>query len=224
MSDDKVIGNPIGKDAYIVELQQQIADLTRRIEQDATNWKILWQGAQEEIERLKADNENWKQSAAQFLENQRYYCGLLDEIAKNFGHEAYTSDDGSVQDSPLRAKMPELVAALQKEVEDAKTRAATSEFCCSEWKADLDKLKLANLKNAILGDADSVRTKEIWNAEIQDYAKTVEKLRCKLEGAKKALRELHAMVKGECSSLLDEDRGGTARLDIEIQKILSPTN
>ena len=35
-------------------LTEQIAALTRRIEQDATNWKILWQGAQEENERLKS--------------------------------------------------------------------------------------------------------------------------------------------------------------------------
>ena len=36
------------------KLNQQIAALTRRIEQDATNWKILWQGAQEENKRLKS--------------------------------------------------------------------------------------------------------------------------------------------------------------------------
>lgn len=32
-----------------------------------------------------------------------------------------------------------------------------------------------------------------------------------------ALNELHATVKGECPSLLDEDRGGSARLDLEIR-------
>lgn len=36
-----------------------------------------------------------------------------------------------------------------------------------------------------------------------------------------ALRELHAMVKGECPSLLDEDRGGSAHLDAEIERLLA---
>ena len=42
-----------------------------------------------------------------------YYAGLLDEIGvKLFGPAVYVSDDGSIQDSPLRAKMPELASAL----------------------------------------------------------------------------------------------------------------
>lgn len=36
-----------------------------------------------------------------------------------------------------------------------------------------------------------------------------------------ALEELHAQVKGECPSLLNEDSGGDAELDIEIQELLS---
>lgn len=35
-----------------------------------------------------------------------------------------------------------------------------------------------------------------------------------------ALTELHAMVRGECPSLLDEDSGGSARLDMEITALL----
>jgi len=40
------------------------------------------------------------------------------------------------------------------------------------------------------------------------------------EALVKALSELHALVLGECPSLLDEDSGGTARLDIEIRAAL----
>ena len=36
-----------------------------------------------------------------------------------------------------------------------------------------------------------------------------------------ALEELHAMVWGECPALLDEDKGGTARLDVEIRGLLA---
>jgi hypothetical protein len=40
------------------------------------------------------------------------------------------------------------------------------------------------------------------------------------ERAIAALRELHATVRGECPSLLDEDSGGTARLALEIEDVL----
>jgi hypothetical protein len=51
----------------------------------------------------------WMQIAAQNSRNTDYYVGLLDRIAMVFGQDAYISDDGSVQEEPLRAKMPELV-------------------------------------------------------------------------------------------------------------------
>jgi len=37
---------------------------------------------------------------------------------------------------------------------------------------------------------------------------------------KAALTELHATVKGECPSLLNEDSGGSARLALEIDALL----
>lgn len=46
-----------------------------------------------------------------------------------------------------------------------------------------------------------------------EAAAEIEKLRL-------ALRELHAMVQGECPSLLNEDSGGNARLDIQINALL----
>ena len=57
----------------------------------------------------------WKDMAHQLAKSKDYYTGLLDEIAKCFGEDSYISDDGSVQDSPLRAKMPELVLKLKEE-------------------------------------------------------------------------------------------------------------
>lgn len=54
----------------------------------------------------------WMQTAAQNQQNTDYYRDLLDECAKHLGQEVFISDDGSVQDSPLRAKIPELVAKL----------------------------------------------------------------------------------------------------------------
>ena len=54
----------------------------------------------------------WMDTAAQNERNTAYYRGLLDECAKHLGPAVYTADDGSLYDSPVRAKIPELVAQL----------------------------------------------------------------------------------------------------------------
>ena len=75
----------------------------------------------DDLKELKAENarlRGWEDAVAQFARNADYYRGLLDEIAPLFGHAVYVSDDGSIQDSPLRAKMPELAndMALEREL------------------------------------------------------------------------------------------------------------
>ena len=54
----------------------------------------------------------WMETAAQMARNAEFYCGLLDECAKHLGEAAYTADDGTVMDDPIRLKVPEVVAAL----------------------------------------------------------------------------------------------------------------
>ncbi len=39
-----------------------------------------------------------------------------------------------------------------------------------------------------------------------------------------ALAELTALVRGECGALLDEDRGGSASLSMEIDDLLGPNS
>jgi hypothetical protein len=51
----------------------------------------------------------WKETAAQHCRNEDYYRGLLDEIGNILGPEAFVSEDGSVQEDVVRAKLPELV-------------------------------------------------------------------------------------------------------------------
>lgn len=52
-----------------------------------------------------------------------------------------------------------------------------------------------------------------WGNTCTDGAEEIKKLR-------EALGELHAMVWGECRSLLDEDSGGCSRLDMEIRDLI----
>lgn len=59
--------------------------------------------------KLRDLTVGWIDSAAMFQRNSDYYRGLVVEIGELFGEEAKTSDDGSVQDGVLCAKVPELV-------------------------------------------------------------------------------------------------------------------
>lgn len=55
----------------------------------------------------------WVESAAQFSRNEDYYRGLLDQIAAHIGIEAWKADNGEiVDDDPVRARLPDLVARL----------------------------------------------------------------------------------------------------------------
>lgn len=85
----------------------------------------------QKIAELEKEVNNWKEFAAHESRNKDYYIALLDKIAETFGERSYISDDGSKQDTPLRAKMPELVAELEKQVEDMK--------CCVEAKCKQEK-------------------------------------------------------------------------------------
>ena len=57
----------------------------------------------------------WYDTAAQHCRNEDYYRSLVQEIGLMFGDAAFVSDDGSVQQDVLCAKVPSLVrAALAK--------------------------------------------------------------------------------------------------------------
>ena len=58
----------------------------------------------------------WIDTAKQHCKNEMFYMGLLDKCAESIGKEAYIADDGVVHDSPLRLKIPELVAKLVGEL------------------------------------------------------------------------------------------------------------
>ncbi len=53
----------------------------------------------------------WYDTAALHARNEEYYRGLVQEIGAMLGDDAYISDDGSVQQDILCAKVPELVRA-----------------------------------------------------------------------------------------------------------------
>ena len=54
----------------------------------------------------------WEETAMQYARNAEYYRSLVIRIGECFGQEAKISDDGSVQNGILCAKVPELVEAM----------------------------------------------------------------------------------------------------------------
>lgn len=70
----------------------------------------------QEIDASLGLPSNWRDTAMQHHRNEEYYRGLVIRIGAMLGPDAYTSDDGSVQQDVLCAKVPELVAALIEKV------------------------------------------------------------------------------------------------------------
>ena len=66
----------------------------------------------------------WMQTASQGYRGAEFYRDLLDECGRALGVEAYTSDDGSIQQDVLVLKVPELVKRLIPESE-REARAAS---------------------------------------------------------------------------------------------------
>ena len=66
--------------------------------------------ARRERDEASAALAVWTETAAQESRNTEYYRGLLDQIANAIGDEAFIADDGTCSESPLRAKLPRLVA------------------------------------------------------------------------------------------------------------------
>ena len=56
--------------------------------------------------------DNWMETASQEARNAAFYRGLLDECAQVLGPDAYTADDGTVMQDPVRLKIPALVQKL----------------------------------------------------------------------------------------------------------------
>ena len=107
------------------ERDEEINDYEKAIKAvklDFASWREFMERQVEQIATLTIEVKNQKKSAARFCRNEEYYCGLLDKVASYLGPGVFVSDDGSVQDGPLRAKVPEMVATLT--VENTRLREA----------------------------------------------------------------------------------------------------
>ncbi len=95
-----------------------------------------------EITRLEREKSNWVETAKQYCKNEAFYCDLLDQIAGHLGKKVFISDDGSIQDSPIRLKIPELVSRLEAENKDLKFKLSchTSD-CIADYEEMCNRVK-----------------------------------------------------------------------------------
>lgn len=69
------------------------------------------------VRRTEQERDNWRETAEQQARNVDFYRVLFESIAARIGVEAFTADDGTVGDSPIMLKVPELVVARLGELD-----------------------------------------------------------------------------------------------------------
>jgi hypothetical protein len=80
--------------------------------------------ARARLDTMTRERDNWTETAAFHLRNEDFYRGLVHQTGKLLGPEVYVSDDGSVLESVLALKVPELVKKLVEGRAEAEARIA----------------------------------------------------------------------------------------------------
>ncbi len=88
---------------------KDLRNVIDRQEEKLDNAATYIEGLERDLEAQINITSNWESTAAQHLRNEEYYRSLVVQIGEMFGIMSKISDDGSVQDSVLALKVPELV-------------------------------------------------------------------------------------------------------------------
>lgn len=160
------LGDGIKCDRRVGSKEAMLANCQRFIERrcEGGGWPTY-----AELEAENARLRSWEESARQFARNQEFFQGLVTQIGEMFGQTARVSDDGSVQDSVLALKVPELVkeslaenARLRVELEglkqDARAKDALIEelaeallaICRTEWPGGSEHVRAIEAGSVVL--------------------------------------------------------------------------
>ena len=93
--------NPVTKRSTLADLCKEAAELIQEDER-----------LRHELARANSKAQKWRVEAEQTADNRDYYRSIVLEIGEFFGAAARTSDDGSIQQNVLCAKVPSLVRDL----------------------------------------------------------------------------------------------------------------
>jgi hypothetical protein len=101
-------GAPNGRD--LVDEREPCAE--ERFEELEERYKEL----EEKLACSERARQKWEETAASVANVRDYYSRIIKEVADAIGPAAYTSDDGSVQPTPLRARLACRVQDLQSTI------------------------------------------------------------------------------------------------------------
>lgn len=111
---------------------------------------------------------DWKETAALYSKNVDYYKEILTEIGESLGMAAYISNDGSIQDSVLIEKLPEVVKEVMQHInkQDSYIDTITKE----NEELRKNNSNLTNIvQNQIISEQDAIRKLNIAEEKIRNF-------------------------------------------------------
>lgn len=103
----------------------------------------------EHHQRIADQRDAWIRTAAQARQDADFYRDLLDRVASTLGREAFTDDVGAVHDSPIRLKVPELVARIAEQERKAAQHDPLSDRNVERTELDIARIDARVLRVAL---------------------------------------------------------------------------
>ena len=177
---------------------------------------------------MTAKIEPWMIDAMKSLHCAEYYTDAMAErdarhIAAHAPKQEWEAGAGTKMTTKLQRYYP------QRRREAMTTPAkiepwmidAMKSLHCAEYYTDAMAERDAILIQDIVAIIENHQTLEGLNPNVTPGLALLAQYEDREKRLASALREIHATVKGECPSLLDEDTPGNARLDLEIESLLT---
>lgn len=103
-------GGPQQMELHIVNTQQEF--VTKPLDTRLAEILAERDAAQEQVKKLTHERDSWYATGAQYARDVDYFQGIVDQCARAIGPDAFLCDDGTYSESPLRAKVGELVESM----------------------------------------------------------------------------------------------------------------
>lgn len=101
--------------------QERPARLTPGMMAEYGRLDVMWQSLVADLDAAKRERDAWIETAREYANGLEFYRGIVQQTGAHFGPAAYTSDDGSVQDSVLALKVPELAQQVVVLLQEARS-------------------------------------------------------------------------------------------------------
>lgn len=172
----------------------------------------FWSDYEKRIVALEAEVNTWKNTAEQSCSNEEFYRDLLDETGKHLGPQVFIANDGSKMDSPLRLKIPGLVAALEAQLAEARDKLQEENARIAALLVSLDAHdELIKEKNVQLTERQKrIVEFEAWHRDYVDSIKAALAPEAAVNKTEDLERELNAMTADRDMWLGDDTKQNSA--------------